>query len=80
MKKIILTIAALGMLSAPVTAEIPGLSTDVSLHEAIFQLAIKKSNSAVVEVRSTEEAASSFGTFNPRKGLPSTLEPIVQSR
>lgn len=80
MKKLALAFTALGILATPVSAEIVGLGASVSTYDAIAESAQTRNGGRTVTVVSTEEAASSFGGFNPRKTLPSTKDPIVQSR
>lgn len=80
MKKLALAIISLGILTAPATAEIIGLNADVHTYKAIAELAQEKNGGRDVTLVTTEQAASSFGGFQRTSSLPSTKEPIVQSR
>lgn len=80
MKKFALAVVSLGILAAPASAEIIGLGSNVHTYQAIAELAQEKNGGRDVTLVTTEQAASSFGGFQRTSSLPSTKEPIVQSR
>ena len=80
MRKLALAIVSLGILAAPATAEIIGLNADIHAYKTIAELAQEKNGGRNVTLVTTDQAASSFGGFNPRSSLPSTLEPAVDSK
>ena len=80
MKKLALAVVSLGILAAPASAEIVGLNADIHTYKAIAELAQEKNGGRNVTLVTTDQAASSFGGFDPRTTLPSTKEPTIQSR
>ncbi|MEP1443953.1 MAG: hypothetical protein ABJK39_13170 [Hyphomicrobiales bacterium] len=80
MKKLALAILSLSVLAAPATAETVGLNVDINVYKTIAEFAQTKNGGSNVVIVTTDQAASSFGGFNPRNPLPSTLEPVIQSR
>ncbi|MEP3630463.1 MAG: hypothetical protein ABJN04_10705 [Hyphomicrobiales bacterium] len=84
MKKLALTIGSLGLslgiLAAPAAAENIGLNADIHVYKNIAELAQEKNGGRNVTLFTTEQAASSFGGFNPRSSLPSTLQPAFNSK
>ena len=80
MKKLALAVVSLGILTAPVSAEIIGLNADIHTYKPIAELAQEINGGRDVTLVTTDQAASSFGGFNLRNSLPSTQEPIIHSR
>ena len=80
MKKLALAVVSLGILTAPVSAEIIGLNADIHTYKPIAELAQEINGGRDVTLVTTDQAASSFGGFNLRNSLSSTQEPIIHSR
>ena len=80
MKKLALVVASLGILTASASAEIIGLNADIHTYKSIAELAQEKNGGRDVTLVTTDQAASSFGSFNLRQSLPSTQEPFIHSR
>lgn len=80
MKKLALAVLSLGILAAPASAETLGLNGDVNTYKAIAELAQDKNGGRNVTLVTTDQAASSFGGFNPRNSLPSILQPALNSK
>ena len=80
MKKLALTVLSLGILAAPASAETLGLNGDIHTYKAIAELAQEKNGGRNVTLVTTDQAASSFGGFNPRNSLSSTLQRAPNSK
>ena len=80
MKKLALAVVSLGILTAPVSAEIIGLNADIHTYKPIAELAQEINGGRDVTLVTNDQAASSFGGLNLRNSLSSTQEPIIHSR